>query len=163
MRRTSIIYRFTPVYLFVLLFNATMLYKMQDGPMWPMWTDNERLSCRRHGWTNLLYLNNFIAAREPVIFLLLLLFNYKFDGFLMHEWFMKKKKKQFGLQCMQHGWYLAADFQLTIVGSIIQMIIWKFPKLTKAVFSISIIISFIIPAVITYMNKFEGTFMASPE
>lgn len=41
---------------------------MQDGPMWPNWTDNERLFCRRHGWANLLYLNNFIGTREPVNF-----------------------------------------------------------------------------------------------
>lgn len=50
----------------MLLFNATLLYKLQDGPLWANWTDNERLFCRRHGWTNMLYLNNFIAAKEPV-------------------------------------------------------------------------------------------------
>lgn len=67
------------------------------------------------------------------------------------------------IQCMQHGWYLASDFQLTIVGSIIQMIIWKVTKLTKTVFSVSLIISMIIPAALTYVNGFEGAFMATPE
>lgn len=27
--------------------------------------------------------------------------------------------------CFQHGWYLAADFQMFIVGTIMHMIIWK--------------------------------------
>lgn len=64
---------------------------------------------------------------------------------------------------MQHAWYLAADFQLTIMGTLIQMIIWKFTKLTKAVFVIAMTISFLIPAVITYVYAFDGTFMAAPE
>lgn len=64
---------------------------------------------------------------------------------------------------MQHAWYLAADFQLVICGTIIQMIIWKFTKWTKLVFATTFAISFLIPAVITYVNGFEGTFMASPE
>lgn len=64
---------------------------------------------------------------------------------------------------MQHAWYLAADFQLTIMGTIIQMIIWRFTKLTKPLYSIVMVISFVVPAVITYIYRFDGTFMAAPE
>lgn len=64
---------------------------------------------------------------------------------------------------MQHAWYLAADFQLVICGTIIQMIIWKFTKWTKTVFASTFVISFLIPAIITYIYRFEGTFMTSPE
>lgn len=64
---------------------------------------------------------------------------------------------------MQHAWYLAADFQLVICGTIIQMIIWKFTKWTKTVFASALVISFLIPAIITYKYQFEGTFMAVPE
>lgn len=67
------------------------------------------------------------------------------------------------LQCMQHAWYLAADFQLVICGTMIQMILWKFTKWTKPIFVSALAISFLIPAIITYKYKFEGTFMASPE
>lgn len=64
---------------------------------------------------------------------------------------------------MQHAWYLAADFQLTIMGTLIQMFIWRFTKLTKVVYSITMVISFVVPAVITYIYRFDGTFMAAPE
>ncbi|XP_031617702.1 nose resistant to fluoxetine protein 6-like [Contarinia nasturtii] len=129
----AIIYRYlryTPVYTFILLFNATFLYKLREGPSWPILADAERLACRNNWWTNLLYINNFVNVREP---------------------------------CMQHAWYLAADFQLVIVGTLIQMIIWKFTKWTKMVFGTTFAISFLIPAIITYRYSFEGTFMASPE
>lgn len=66
-------------------------------------------------------------------------------------------------QCFQHGWYLAADFQLVIVGTFIQMILWKFPKLTKPLLTFLVVLSFIIPTVVTYMNAFDGIFMATPE
>lgn len=124
---------------------------MQDGPMWPNWSDNERLFCRRHGWTNMLYLNNFIDAKEPVgsFMHLSLAFMYVINSIR--------------LQCMQHGWYLASDFQLTIVGSIIQMIIWRYTKFTKTIYTLTITISFLIPAALTYINRFEGAFMATPE
>lgn len=64
---------------------------------------------------------------------------------------------------MQHAWYLAADFQLVICATIIQLIIWKFTKWTKAVYATAFAISFAIPAIVTYQHKFEGTFMAAPE
>lgn len=64
---------------------------------------------------------------------------------------------------MQHAWYLAADFQLTIMGTLIQMFIWRFTKLTRVVYSIAMVISFVVPAVITYIYRFDGTFMAAPE
>lgn len=50
----------------MVFFNATMLLKMTSGPVWPHYADNERSHCRRNWWTNILYVNNFIAAREPV-------------------------------------------------------------------------------------------------
>lgn len=67
------------------------------------------------------------------------------------------------LQCMQHAWYLAADFQLVIVGTFIQMILWRFPKYTKTVLGTCLVISFIIPSAVTYVNSFEGIFMATLE
>lgn len=64
---------------------------------------------------------------------------------------------------MQHAWYLAADFQLVIVGTIVQLVAWKFSKFTKHIFVAVFGISFFIPAIITYQNRFEGIFMATPE
>ncbi|XP_055315466.1 nose resistant to fluoxetine protein 6-like [Sitodiplosis mosellana] len=122
--------RYTPVYSFILLFNATFLYKLREGPSWPILADTERLACRNNWWTNMLYINNFVNGNEP---------------------------------CMQHAWYLATDYQLVIFGTLVQMIIWKFTKWTKPIFAFVFAISFLIPAVITYIYRFEGTFMAAPE
>lgn len=59
-------FRFTPAYMFIVMFNATMLLKTTSGPVWPHYADNERSFCRWNWWTNLLYINNFVKAREPV-------------------------------------------------------------------------------------------------
>lgn len=58
--------RYTPVYSFIMLFNATMLYKLRSGPFWPILADTERLACRNSWWANLLYINNFVSSSEPV-------------------------------------------------------------------------------------------------
>lgn len=59
-------YRFTPTYLFIVLFNATMFFKLGSGPVWPLLAEHERTSCRNNWWTNVLYVNNFINTKEPV-------------------------------------------------------------------------------------------------
>lgn len=62
----TIRYRYTPVYVFILLFNATFLFKCRAGPSWPILADVERIACRKNWWTNLLYINNFVKSDEPV-------------------------------------------------------------------------------------------------
>lgn len=66
-------------------------------------------------------------------------------------------------QCAQHGWYLAADFQLTIIGLIYLLLSWKWPKVRTILMTLMIIASFVIPGVVTYLNKFEGVFLVTPE
>lgn len=58
--------RLTPAYAFILLLHATWLPKLQDGPLWPRGAEVERNFCRRNWWTNLLYVNNYVNADEPV-------------------------------------------------------------------------------------------------
>lgn len=63
----AIIYRYlrlTPVYFFVMLFDATWLYKSQDGPGWKRIGESERYYCRKNMWTNLLYINNYVNVEE---------------------------------------------------------------------------------------------------
>lgn len=40
---------------------------------------------------------------------------------------------------------------------------WRFPKSTKMLLMTSIIISYIIPGVVTYRNKFDGIIVIRPE
>lgn len=54
------------MYVFIMLFNATLLYKLRNGPSWPILADAERIACRNNWWTNMLYINNFFKTSEPV-------------------------------------------------------------------------------------------------
>ncbi|KAG4081172.1 hypothetical protein HA402_014620 [Bradysia odoriphaga] len=65
--------------------------------------------------------------------------------------------------CLQHGWYLAADFQMFVVGVVMQLLFWKYPRCKKWVLSAAILISAVIPGVITYVNRYDGAFMIRPE
>lgn len=65
----GIIYRWirlTPVYAFVIMFEATWQYKMIHGPFWKTVTETEKSFCRRNWWTNLLYVNNYVNQSQMV-------------------------------------------------------------------------------------------------
>lgn len=116
--------------MFVLLFNATWLVRLQDGPVWLHTVAAEQSFCRQNWWTNLFYINNLMRTTEP---------------------------------CFQHGWYLAADFQLFIVGVALHMMFWRFPSTTKLLLATGLAVAVAVPGLITYTQRFEGIFMATPE
>uniref|UniRef100_A0A336LMG7 Protein HGH1 homolog n=1 Tax=Culicoides sonorensis TaxID=179676 RepID=A0A336LMG7_CULSO len=58
------IVRLWPLIIFVILFNATLLYKLQKGPVWIDAAGNEMVSCHKYWWSNLLFINNFVGASE---------------------------------------------------------------------------------------------------
>lgn len=58
--------RLTPVYLFMILFDATWLIRMNNGPAWKRIAESERYFCRNNWWTNLLYINNYVNVPETV-------------------------------------------------------------------------------------------------
>ncbi|XP_063709601.1 regulator of hypoxia-inducible factor 1-like [Culicoides brevitarsis] len=62
------IFRLWPAMIFVMLVTATFLFRIQNGPLWIDLASGEMLSCRRNWWTNLLFVNNFVAAAtEPCL------------------------------------------------------------------------------------------------
>ncbi|EAT39710.1 AAEL008518-PA, partial [Aedes aegypti] len=65
--------------------------------------------------------------------------------------------------CMQHSWYLACDFQLSIVGLILVTAILRFPKIKVFLLAVVTSISVAIPALVVYKNAFEGVSIFSPE
>jgi peptidoglycan/LPS O-acetylase OafA/YrhL len=58
--------RIVPVYGFFILLDSTLLVRMQDGPIWPRIAETERYFCRKNWWTNMLFINNYVNANEPV-------------------------------------------------------------------------------------------------
>uniref|UniRef100_A0A182V4U1 Acyltransferase 3 domain-containing protein n=1 Tax=Anopheles merus TaxID=30066 RepID=A0A182V4U1_ANOME len=57
--------RLTPVYAFVMLFEATWVVRLADGPLWQKGFETGRSYCRKNWWVNLLYINNYYKVDEP--------------------------------------------------------------------------------------------------
>lgn len=58
--------RLTPVYAVVLWFYASLLARLGSGPMWDRLVGTEAANCVDNWWTNLAYVNNFVALAAPV-------------------------------------------------------------------------------------------------
>ncbi|XP_029725442.2 nose resistant to fluoxetine protein 6-like [Aedes albopictus] len=66
----SILYRYVrlaPLYLFIILLDATWLFKLQDGPVWKRMAETERTFCRKNWWANLLFVNNYFTVDGPCL------------------------------------------------------------------------------------------------
>ncbi|XP_055629970.1 nose resistant to fluoxetine protein 6-like [Toxorhynchites rutilus septentrionalis] len=63
--------------------------------------------------------------------------------------------------CLIHTWYLAADFQLFMVGLIALMVIWRFPRSLKWIVGALLGMGFIFPAVRVYMYSFNAMMLIS--
>ncbi|XP_065078604.1 O-acyltransferase like protein-like [Ochlerotatus camptorhynchus] len=61
--------------------------------------------------------------------------------------------------CLQFTWYLGADFQLYVAGTIIMMIIWRFPKLINAVSYFMVAFALLVPAIVIYVYNLDATVM----
>ena len=71
------IWRLTPPYMIVLMFNACLSRYLSDGPFYPK-NVFETNFCSNTWWTNLLYVNNLVNVQTPVYFICndnLILFN----------------------------------------------------------------------------------------
>lgn len=58
--------RLTPIVLLMVAFDSTWLAHLSRGPFWDKTALKERNSCRTNGWTNILYLNNYINKEDMV-------------------------------------------------------------------------------------------------
>lgn len=61
------IFRFFPIYGFLILFNATYLFKLQDAAHWQRIGGLERQYCRKNWWANILYQNRGYDLSQMVI------------------------------------------------------------------------------------------------
>ncbi|XP_075165821.1 uncharacterized protein LOC142238146 isoform X2 [Haematobia irritans] len=62
-----------------------------------------------------------------------------------------------------HTWYIAADFQLFAIYTLILIFISKYPQYTKRVLITLSFLTVLIPTAINYALKLETTFMVKPE
>ncbi|XP_046423522.1 nose resistant to fluoxetine protein 6-like [Neodiprion fabricii] len=60
--------RLTPLYMLVVLFNATLMPMMGSGPYWEVRVGFESDNCAKNWWANLLYVNNYVRPEEMCMF-----------------------------------------------------------------------------------------------
>ncbi|XP_050072930.1 nose resistant to fluoxetine protein 6-like [Anopheles maculipalpis] len=65
--------------------------------------------------------------------------------------------------CLQQTWYLATDFQLYIIGLTLLAGTWRYPKLLKPLLTLAVAGALVVPAIVTYVNRFEGVVILRPE
>ncbi|XP_035910415.1 nose resistant to fluoxetine protein 6-like [Anopheles stephensi] len=65
--------------------------------------------------------------------------------------------------CLQQTWYLATDFQLYIIGLTLLAVTWRYPKLLKPLLVLAVLGALVVPAIVTYVNRFEGVVILRPE
>ncbi|XP_053674392.1 nose resistant to fluoxetine protein 6-like [Anopheles nili] len=65
--------------------------------------------------------------------------------------------------CLQQTWYLATDFQLFVVGLALLGVTWRYPKLLKPLLALATLAAILTPAIVTYVNRFEGVVILRPE
>ncbi|XP_058123496.1 nose resistant to fluoxetine protein 6-like [Anopheles ziemanni] len=59
-------------------------------------------------------------------------------------------------QCLIHTWYLAADFQLYVVGLLVMTFLWRFPKATFRTSILLGLLGILLPMVNTYVYAVDG-------
>jgi hypothetical protein len=58
--------RLTPPYAIVVLFNATLYRYVATGPLLAEVTSEMAENCQKYWWTNILYINNYVAVDHMV-------------------------------------------------------------------------------------------------
>lgn len=65
--------------------------------------------------------------------------------------------------CFLQSFFLSVDFQMLIIALIMFSIIWKNPKTIKFIFTIAMIYSFVVVAVVVYWKRYDGVLGVWPE
>ena len=127
-------FRLTGVYAVVIFFTASLYRFFATGPQSVM-VDTEVSACRKNWWSNLLYINNL---------------QFKWDDKL-------------GYPCVAQSWYLANDMQFFLISPIFIFPLWYNQILGLIVVMIGIIVSTVVPTVLTAMNDYpiSNSFMGT--
>lgn len=67
------------------------------------------------------------------------------------------------LQCMQHTWYLAADFHMFVYGLIVCAVVFRYPRLKNYILSFLLLLWSMLAAIIVYVNEYEAVTVLPPE
>lgn len=59
--------RFAALLALTILLHSTWLYRLGNGPFWDRINYTERQFCRDNGWTNLLFVDNYINSENKCL------------------------------------------------------------------------------------------------
>ncbi|XP_061502943.1 nose resistant to fluoxetine protein 6 [Anopheles gambiae] len=65
--------------------------------------------------------------------------------------------------CMQHTWYLAADFHMFVYGLVVCAVVLRFPKYRTYILSFLLLVCTMVAAVVVYVNEYEAVTVLPPE
>ncbi|XP_050294187.1 O-acyltransferase like protein-like [Anthonomus grandis grandis] len=118
------LFRLTPTVFAVVLFHATLLRHLGSGPNWHQFVTAEFLKCRKNGWLNILYINNWVDPQNmclPVTWYLALDTQY-FLATLFFLWFIKSYEK--------YAWYIIGSaVACNVIGTFIHNYYYDFTAL----------------------------------
>uniref|UniRef100_A0A182Q2H6 Acyltransferase 3 domain-containing protein n=1 Tax=Anopheles farauti TaxID=69004 RepID=A0A182Q2H6_9DIPT len=66
-------------------------------------------------------------------------------------------------KCMQHTWYLAADFHMFVYGLFVCAVVLRYPKYRTYILSFLLLLWSMIAAIIVYENQYEPVTILPPE
>ncbi|XP_060519216.1 O-acyltransferase like protein-like isoform X2 [Cylas formicarius] len=117
-------FRLVPTVFFVVLFHATWLRHFGAGPFWHDFIGEEFRKCRKNGWSNVLFLNNFVDKYNmclPTTWYLAL--DTQFFAFgILYIGFIKKYEK--------YVWpILGTTMLLNMTATFLQNLYYDFPAL----------------------------------
>ena len=118
--QSTINFRLTGTYAFVIFFVGTVYRYMEFGPL-NLQSLMSSQQCREYQWLNLVYLNNFKFGADEEIFSTVKL--------IILQQSQCKSWWQFNFQCLGVTWYLANDMQFFIITPPIVFIIWKWKNI----------------------------------
>ena len=126
--------RIMPLYVMTLGFYTLIAPHMGSGPFWYQWEGLLR-PCREYGWTNLLFVNNFIPFDLPNT-----------------------------ATCFYHSWYLALDLQLFLMAPLLVYAYRKnktYGQLLRPLLALSILTTLYLGWMRKWsLNTFDGTAVA---
>uniref|UniRef100_A0A4Y0BQ35 Acyl_transf_3 domain-containing protein n=1 Tax=Anopheles funestus TaxID=62324 RepID=A0A4Y0BQ35_ANOFN len=65
--------------------------------------------------------------------------------------------------CMQHSWYLAADFHMFVYGLVVCAVVLRYPKYRTYILSFLLLVCTMIAAIVVYVNEYEAVTVLPPE
>jgi len=140
------------------------MWRMDVGPAWRQFNEPEKQFCRKNYWTNLLFVNNYVASDEPVSSiscesiceLHILCSAYSKDGI----WLFSSNSSS--LASLSWPQFIGELFIPVVQHSHFCSFI-SFKSSEKALTAMMCFMSLLIPAIITYRNNFYGVFIIQPE